>query len=41
MFMKLGIHVISCAWEEGTAVFDGLEEGDPGRGGRDEKEVPE
>ena len=41
MFLKLGIHVIPCAWEEGTAVFDGLEEGDPGRGGRDEKEVPE
>jgi hypothetical protein len=26
MFLKLGIHVISCAWEEGIAVFDGLAE---------------
>lgn len=41
MFLKLGIHVIPCAWEKGTAVFDGLEEGDQGRGGRDEQEVPE
>jgi ribosome biogenesis protein Tsr3 len=26
MFLKLGIHVIPCAWEKGTAVFDGLAE---------------
>jgi hypothetical protein len=26
MFLKLGIHVIPCAWEKETAVFDGLAE---------------
>ena len=26
MFLKLGIHVIPCVWEKGTAVFDGLAE---------------